>query len=123
MPDQHYSNYQKGLQGESLAEEYLCRMGMRCLDRRFRSPWGEIDLIMLDAQAIVFTEVKARSSSTLYAAQMAVTPAKQHRIIQTALFYLNMHPEHANRLIRFDVICLSGDCIHHISNAFEANRW
>lgn len=123
MPDPHHATYQKGLMGELAAEEYLCCKGMICLDRRFRSPWGEIDLIMLDEQTIAFVEVKARSQGTLYAAQMAITPAKQRRIIQTALFYLNKHPEHANRMIRFDIICLADECVHHIPNAFEGSGW
>lgn len=119
MPDV----YVKGLLGEAKAEEYLCSQGMICLDRRYRSPYGEIDLIMLDGDILAFVEVKARDLSTLQAAQMAVTPAKQRRIIQTALCYLSEHPEHAQRMIRFDIAGLSNDCIEHLPNAFQGSGW
>ncbi len=123
MPDQRLNTYSKGLQGEATAEAYLCKTGMICLERRYRSPYGEIDLIMLDGEALAFVEVKARNLSTLHAAQMSVTPAKQRRIIQTALCFLNEHPEHAQRLMRFDIVSLSGDCIQHLPNAFQGAGW
>lgn len=123
MSDLRGTNFQKGLQGEQAAETYLCSVGMRCLDRRVRSPWGEIDLVMMDGNTLVFVEVKARSMRTLREAQLAVSPAKQHRLIQTALFYLNEHSEYANRLMRFDIVCLSADCIQHLPNAFEGRGW
>jgi len=123
MPDQRLNAYLKGLQGEEAAEDYLCKAGMACLDRRYRSPYGEIDLIMLDGEVLAFVEVKARNMSTLYAAQMSVTPTKQRRIIQTALCFLSEHPEHTGRLMRFDIIGLSSDCIQHIPNAFQGAGW
>ena len=122
MPD-HLNAYVKGLQGEAAAEEYLCKAGMVCLERRYRSPYGEIDLIMLDGEVLAFVEVKARNLSTLYAAQMSVTATKQRRIIQTALCFLSEYPEHTGRLMRFDIIALSGDCIQHIPNAFQGTGW
>jgi len=124
MPDSRGSfAYQKGLQGEANAEKHLRNQGMICIGRRYRSPYGEIDLIMLDKETLVFVEVKARSRSTLLEAQMAVTPAKQKRIIQTALLYLNQHPENAQRQIRFDVVTLSDGCVQHLPNAFQGFGW
>ena len=46
--------YGTGLQGETLAEEYLCRLGMSVIARRFRGQDGEVDLIMLDGETVVF---------------------------------------------------------------------
>lgn len=124
MPEPKRSIYEKGLEGESMAEQHLCDKGFQSITRRFRSPYGEIDLIMLDADALVFIEVKSRTRSTLIAAELAVSPAKQRRIIQTALCYLNEHPEHQNRTIRFDIVSLAGkDCIEHLPNAFQGYGW
>lgn len=124
MPDSKRSIYEKGLAGEAMAERYLCSMGFQSIACRYRSPYGEIDLIMLDKDALVFIEVKSRSRNTLAAAEMAVSPAKQRRIIQTALCYLNEHPEHQNRVMRFDIVSLAGDdCIEHLPNAFQGCGW
>jgi len=113
----------KGLQGEAAAENHLVQKGMTCIGRRYHSPCGEIDLILLDGETLVFAEVKARTSKTLLSAQSSVTPSKQRRIIQTALYYLNDHPEYQNRLIRFDVIAISGEFIQHLPDAFQGYGW
>ena len=123
MPDQACTTYTKGLQGEAAAEAHLIQKGFTPLARRYHSPYGEIDLIMLDGEILVFIEVKARHLGTLYAAQTAVTPSKQRKIIQTALCYLNEHPEHAQRVMRFDIAGLSAECIAHIPNAFQGHGW
>jgi len=123
MPDQPLNAYVKGVLGEAAAEEHLCRKGMLCLDRRYHSPHGEIDLIMLDAEILVFVEVKARLHGTIQSAQLAVTPTKQRKIIQTALCYLSNHPNHALRLMRFDIVSISDDCIQHLPNAFQGSGW
>ena len=123
MTNKHTVSYSRGVEGENQAEQHLCKLGMSCIDRRYRSPYGEIDLIMLDQNALVFVEVKARSIATLQAAQAAVTPTKQRRIIQTALCFLNDHPEYADHLMRFDIVSISADCIHHLPNAFQGYGW
>ena len=122
MPDQ-MNTYAKGIHGEAAAEAYLCQKGMICIERRYHSPYGEIDLIVLDRDTLAFVEVKSRQNNTITSAQMAVTPTKQRRIIQTALCYLNQHPEHQHRMMRFDIVSVSGDCIHHQKNAFHGSGW
>ena len=122
----HHSDsyaYHKGLQGEKEAEAYLCAQGMTCIAKRYHSPYGEIDLIMLDDEVLVFAEVKARSHRSLQDAQTTVTPAKQRKIIQTALCFLSEYPEYADRLMRFDIIALSDDCIQHVPDAFQGSAW
>ena len=60
------TTYETGLQGERAAEEYLHqKMRMHCLERRYRNQCGEIDLIMLDGETVVFVEVKTRKTGTL----------------------------------------------------------
>lgn len=123
MPERSTQSYTLGLQGEQAAERYLSQRGMTCLERRYRSPYGEIDLIMLSGETLVFVEVKARRAKTLYETQLTVTPLKQRRINQTALNFISQHPEHAHRLMRFDIVALTDDCILHSANAFQGVGW
>ena len=53
------SRYNKGKEGESAAAEYLSSSGIKILDRNFRCPLGEIDLVAKDGKTIVFVEVRA----------------------------------------------------------------
>lgn len=109
--------YESGLSGEELAEEYLCRKGMRILERRYRAEDGEIDLILLDGECIVFTEVKYRPGSSAGAGLSAITPAKQRRMTHAALHYLVVKG-YTERYVRFDAVEITRDGILHIPNAF-----
>ena len=113
--------YAKGLAGESRAVQYLQKKGMRLLHRRYRASGGEIDLVMLDGDTLVFVEVKLRKTGTSGDGLMAVTAKKQRRIINTALFFLEEN-EH-NGAIRFDVVELTADGIQHIRDAFQGKEY
>lgn len=121
MPDP--SAYAKGVMGETAACDYLISRGLSPVDRRFHSPYGEIDLIMLDQEMLVFVEVKAREHASSLSAQTSVTAGKQRRLIHTARCYLSQHPEYAQRALRFDVVTVTQEGIHHIPNAFEGSEW
>ncbi|MBE5768115.1 MAG: YraN family protein [Clostridiales bacterium] len=109
--------YATGLEGENIAEEFLLAKGMTCLEKRFRGADGEIDLIMLDGETVVFVEVKSRPDSRKGMGLMAVTPAKQRRMAHAALAFLAKR-EWMNVPVRFDVIEISRSGVMHISNAF-----
>ena len=111
--------FESGLKGEALAEAYLIQRGMTTIARRYRAQDGEIDLIMQDADAVVFVEVKARPSARAGMGLMAVTPSKQRRMSHAAFAYL---AEHAwlDRAARFDVVEITRDGVLHIPNAFMA---
>lgn len=121
MPDT--TVYAKGVMGEVAAEQSLVQRGFLPLARRYRSAYGEIDLIMMDGDTVAFIEVKTRERGSLLAAQNAVTPAKQRRLIDTARCYLSDHSEYTERLLRFDVVAVAKDGITHIPNAFFGNEW
>lgn len=121
MTDQ--TTYAKGVMGEIAACDYLCQRGMELLERRFHSPFGEIDLVLLDGSVLVFAEVKARERVGKQAALLAITPAKQRKLIETARHYLAQHPEHAKRIMRFDVVAVAQDGIEHVANAFQGSEW
>jgi len=109
--------------GEMAACDYLIARGLSPVERRYHSPYGEIDLIMLDGDTLVFAEVKSREHAPSLSAQTAVTPRKQRNLINTALCYLGQHPEYAQHLLRFDVITVTKEGISHIPNAFQGSEW
>lgn len=109
--------YESGLNGEDLAAEYLCQHGMTVLTRRYRAEDGEIDLILLDGECIVFAEVKYRPQGRAGAGLTAITPTKQRRMTHAALFYL-VEKGWTDRPVRFDAVEVTRDGILHIPNAF-----
>lgn len=122
MPD-GLSTYAKGVMGENAAAAYLAEKGMTELFRRYRSPYGEIDLIMLEKETLVFVEVKARERLSRTQALYAITPIKQRRMMETVRCFLGEHPECAGHMMRFDAITIAKDGILHIPNAFEGQAW
>ena len=72
---------EKGLAGERQALAYLRQHGMRPVCQRYRCPYGEIDLVMLDGECLVFVEVKLRSRGRKNDGVLAVNFQKQQRLI------------------------------------------
>ena len=113
----------KGAQGEQRVVEYLRGHGYRILERNYRCPLGEMDIIAREGKTVVFIEVKTRSSERFGSPQAAVGPRKQRRMTAIALYYLK-----ANGLLdgpaRFDVAAVSlgdgGDSVNLYKNAFDA---
>ena len=111
--------YETGLWGEDTAARYLQRKcGMSVLEHRFRAKCGEIDLIMLDGETVVFVEVKTRKTGSRGSGLAAVNTAKQKRITHAALIYL-MNRKWTDRSVRFDLVEIHGEEILHIPNAFQ----
>ena len=111
--------YETGLQGEETAEEYLCREhGMTCLERRYKTKCGEIDLILLDGETVVFAEVKTRKTGRTGSGLAAVNQAKQTRILNASLLFL-MKMKWMRRLVRYDLVEVYLDEIHYVPNAFQ----
>ena len=94
--------------------------GYRILAKRFRTPYGEIDLVAKKRNLLAFIEVKARAS--LDEAAYAVTPRQQARIIDAAQAWLMAHPEHAEFDLRFDAILIAPRRLpRHLLAAFDAS--
>ena len=89
---------------EAVAARWLQDRGLRLLARNFRARTGEIDIIALDSELLVFCEVRARSHHRFSSAAESVDWRKQQRILRTARYFLQRHPEWASRPCRFDVI-------------------
>jgi putative endonuclease len=111
--------FQTGLSAESRAAACLLAKGYRILARRYRTPYGEIDIVARRRNLLAFIEVKARAS--LDEAAYAVTPRQQGRIIAAAQAWLMEHPEHADFDLRFDAILIAPRRLpRHLPAAFDA---
>ena len=108
--------------GEQRAARFLERSGLRVIERRFRLRCGEIDLIALDRDTVVFVEVKTRRGRGFGAPAESVTAAKRRRMARTALAFLSRRGWH-ERPCRFDVVEVLDDGktteIKHIPDAFR----
>lgn len=112
--------FRTGLSAESRAAAYLMAKGYRILAKRFRTPYGEIDLVAKRRNLVAFIEVKARAS--LDDAAYAVTPRQQARIVNAAQAWLMAHPEHAEFELRFDAILIAPRHLpRHLIAAFDAS--
>ena len=112
--------FRTGLSAESRAAAYLMAKGYRILARRFRTPYGEIDLVARRRNLLAFVEVKARAS--LDDAAWAVTPRQQQRIVNAAQAWLMAHPEHAEFEMRFDAMLVAPKSLpRHLLAAFDAS--
>jgi putative endonuclease len=94
-----------GRTGERLAAEKLEQCGYHILERNFRCPYGEIDLIAEQQQELVFVEVKTRRGQAYGRPEEAVTVRKQRKIVQVALYYLDIHTC-SERSWRVDVVAV-----------------
>src|ERR1700754_1715702 len=112
--------FRTGLSAEARAGAYLMAKGYRILAKRFRTPYGEIDIVARRRNLLAFVEVKARAS--LDEAAYAVTPRNQRRIIDAAQAWLMTHPEHADFEMRFDVMLIAPRHLpRHLLAAFDAS--
>ena len=96
-----------GRRGEDLAARELERRGHRILARRYRTRFGEIDIVSEVDGLVVFVEVKARGSTRYGGAAEAVPVWKQRRIAAMALDYLSFTGR-LNDTCRFDVVAIDG---------------
>ena len=113
---------QLGNTGETAAAGYLQGRGYRILQRNYRNPMGEIDLVARDQKTLVFVEVKTRRSRRFGSAKTWVTVKKQRRLSRVALVYLKQNDQ-MNTRARFDVVTVVATMdppqIEVIQNAFE----
>jgi putative endonuclease len=113
--------FRLGLSAESRAAMLLIAKAYRILARRWKTPFGEVDIVARRRRDLVFVEVKAREN--LDDAAEAVTERSKRRIVSAAELWLAHHPADAQCYIRFDVILLApGKLPRHIVNAFDATR-
>lgn len=83
------TNTQTGNYGEDLAVKFLKDQGYKILERNYRIIGGEIDIVAMDGEYLVFVEVKARWSHEYGLPSESMTPWKIKALLKTAKFYLN----------------------------------
>ncbi len=114
----------KGRLAEDKALLFLRNEGLSALVRNYRSPQGEIDLVMQDKDTTVFVEVRSRSRNKMLDAIETIDQRKQNRIILTSQHYLQNAEKIKTQFYRFDVISINGKDneanIEWIKNAFDA---
>jgi putative endonuclease len=115
-----------GKRGEALACRELARRGYAILARRYRTRFGEIDIVCDDGGTVVFVEVKARRSARWGSAAEAISGRKRRRIAAMALDYLAWTGR-LNQRTRFDVVAIDGfgtanEALRVIPNAFVVDR-
>ncbi len=91
-----------GRLAETASATLLRLKGYRILERRYRNPFGEIDLIARRGALVAFVEVKARDD--VATAAEALGSRQQRRVVRAAEAYLAHHPELAGLSLRFDLI-------------------
>lgn len=96
---------EEGAFGEQLAVAYLKKQGFTILDQNFRIRGGEIDIICLDRDTLVFVEVKTRRSYEFGTPLEAITPWKLRSLIKTAQFYKMKNPRLPEQM-RIDAIAI-----------------
>ena len=99
---QRQRGYRRGHMAEAAAAALLIAKGHRILARRFKTPAGEIDLIVLKGRRVGFVEVKRRGS--LVACEASITPRLRQRVRRAAELWLARHERYQTHDIGFDVV-------------------
>lgn len=104
--------------GEERAARALEAAGMSIIAKNVRSRRGEVDIVALDGQTIVFVEVKAWSAYGMEDLRYSIDKRKQRKIIKTANFFLSENRKYNKMAVRFDVIFVKNNSIFHLASAF-----
>ena len=113
-----------GKLGEALAAGFLVNRGCRVIEKNYRCPLGEIDLVVRDGGVVAFVEVRTRASESFGHPFESVDRLKRHRIRAVAGHYLGERGSARCDALRFDVVAIvfrEGEepAIEWIPGAFE----
>ncbi|WP_449431286.1 YraN family protein [Pseudomonas putida] len=113
-----------GQAAETQALEFLQEQGLQLLARNWRCKGGELDLVMLDADTVVFVEVRYRLHAGFGGALGSIDGRKQKKLVLAASLFLLKESRWANQPCRFDVVALQGSQhagrpLQWLKNAFE----
>lgn len=117
------TSHARGVWAEEKACAYLKAQGYSVIYQRYKTKFGEIDIVANKKDMLCFVEVKVRPSTA--EALESVTWRARQRIEQSALFFLSEYPEYIDFDMRFDVIAIntvdgSAFEVTHLDNAWEA---
>jgi putative endonuclease len=115
-----------GADWERAAQRELERAGLRLRATNVRYPFGELDLVMDEADTVVFVEVRYRRGTAFGGGAASVDARKRARLARAASAYLAANPTLARRPCRFDVVAVAGDAaaprFDWIRNAFTLDE-
>lgn len=97
----------RGDTAEALAEKFLIAQGLRTQCKNYRCKLGEIDLIMMQGDTLIFVEVRLRNNPNFSTAAESVTARKQQKIIRAAQLYLQQKQLTDRIACRFDIVAFS----------------
>jgi putative endonuclease len=118
MPRDRRSAYRHGYAAEAAAALLLTAKGYRLLARRYRTPLGEIDLIVRRGGLVAFVEVKARKTER--EGLEAIGPLAERRILGAADLWLARHPDAAGLDFRYDLVLVTPWRLpKHVPDAFR----
>jgi putative endonuclease len=107
-----------GRVAEDRAADYLLGLGYTLVTRRYKARHGELDLVALDGDLLVFVEVKRRDAPG-YRPEDSIGPAKRKALVNAARQYRLEVAEDLERPIRFDLIAIDRDGLRHHTGLFE----
>ena len=111
------TNHRRGIAAEYAALIYLICKGYLPITMRYKTPVGEIDLIMRRGNTLVFVEVKARKA--LDDAALAIHATNQARVVRASQVFLKQKPQYQSLHVRFDAMLIAWyKRPHHQPNAF-----
>lgn len=114
--DDSFHNKKLGARGERQARKYLRHSGYKILERNYKCPFGEVDIIARKGDTVVFVEVKTRLSDIFGLPKEAVTQNRMYRYKKAADYYFV--GEEIDCTVRFDIIEIFRGQLNHIENAY-----
>jgi len=116
----------RGDAAEAAALRLLLDAGLAQVAANAHYRGGELDLVMLDRDTLVFVEVRYRRSNAFGGGAASVDASKRRKLVAAAQQFLAGHPHYANAPCRFDVIEASGDIasprVEWLKDAFRADE-
>lgn len=114
-----------GREAEQQALEHLRAQGLSLLAQNWLCKRGELDLVMLDGDTVVFVEVRYRRHAAWGGALESVDMRKQQKLIKAAQLFLQREPRWAKHPCRFDVVAIGASANtpekpNWIRNAFDS---
>lgn len=87
------NNQATGLSGEEAAAKYLTSKGFRIIERNFKKRYGEIDIVAMEGDTLVFVEVKTRLGDKFGTPEESITPWKLRSLTRSCHYYTHLHPD------------------------------
>lgn len=111
-----------GQLGEDIAVKYLEKHGYRILERNYRKPWGEIDIIAQQNDELIFIEVKTQNQELEWRPEENITRHKKRQLSRIITTYLKANKISENQNWRVDILAIMLDFktknaqVEHIKN-------